>query len=105
MALSVHLTELENLKRACWARTSPASGQSNGWEFRKDCMGNLVRYADFGNRSSPFGWELDFIVARSGGGSGDAGNLQVLHWKAGAARRETLPAGLVNRTSVAAATV
>ena len=105
MALSVHLAELENLKRACWARTSPASGQNNGWEFRKDCLGNLVRYADFGNRASPFGWELDLIVARSVGGSGGPDNLQVLHWRAGAARRETLPAGLMSRASVAAATV
>ena len=40
----------------------------NSWEFRKDCLGNLVRYADFGNRHSPFGWELDHIVSRANGG-------------------------------------
>lgn len=93
MALQSHMTLLEDLKRACWARTSPVSGP-NAWEFRKDCMGNLVRYADFGNRHSPFGWEIDFVVPRSRGGSSDPDNLQVLHWKANAARAEQVPRGL-----------
>lgn len=76
-----HMTMLEDLKRAAWARTSPVSGQVNSWEIRKDCLGNLVRYADFGNRHSPFGWELDSID-----GSTAAESLQALHWKAVALR-------------------
>lgn len=78
-----HMTMLEDLKRAAWARTSPVSGQVNSWEIRKDCLGNLVRYADFGNRHSPFGWELDYLVAQ---GANDPDNLQALHWKAVALR-------------------
>ena len=89
MGLQVHMAMLEDLKRACWARTSPVSGgQLNSWEFRKDCLGNLVRYADFGNRHSPFGWELEHIVPSKLGGSSDPENLQALHWKATAARSE-----------------
>ena len=94
MALQVHMTLLEDLKRACWSRTTPVSGQPSAWEFRKDCMGNMVRYADFGNRHSPFGWEIDYIIPRILGGSSDAENLQVLHWKANAARSEHIPRGL-----------
>jgi hypothetical protein len=72
MGSHVHMTMLEELKRAAWSRTSPVSPtQLNAWEFRKDCLGNLVRFSDFGNRHSPFGWELDFIVPRSTGGSND----------------------------------
>ena len=67
MGLQVHMTMLEDLKRAAWGRTSPVSGQLNAWEFRKDCLGKVVRYSDFGNRHSPFGWELDHIVPRSVG--------------------------------------
>ena len=52
MGLQVHMTMLEDLKRAAWARTSPVSGQLSSWEFRKDCLGNLVRYADFGEGDS-----------------------------------------------------
>ncbi len=103
MGLQAHMTMLEDLKRACWARTSPVSGQQNSWEFRRDCLGNLVRYADFGNRHSPFGWELDQIISRALGGSSDPENLQALHWKATAARNESLAPGLVSRDTRAVA--
>ncbi len=102
MGNMVHMTMLEDLKRAAWARTSPVSGQPSAWEFRKDCLGNLVRYSDFGNRHSPFGWELDFIVPRTIGGSTDPENLQALHWKATAARSDAIPAGLMRGANVAA---
>ena len=52
------VTVLEDLKRAAWARTSPVSS-ANAWDIRKDCLGNLVRYTDFANRHSPFGWESE----------------------------------------------
>jgi 5-methylcytosine-specific restriction endonuclease McrA len=94
MALQVHMTLLEDLKRACWARTNPVSGQPHAWEFRKDPFGNLVRYGDFGNRHSPFGWEIDYIVPRALGGSSNPENVQVLHWKANAARGDQIPRGL-----------
>lgn len=95
MALQIHMAMLEDLKRACWARTSPVSGQLSSWEFRKDCLGNLVRYSDFGNRHSPFGWELDHIVSTKLGGSMDPDNLQALHWKATAARSDHVAPRLV----------
>ena len=84
MGMNLHMTMLEDLKRAAWARTSPVEGQMNAWEFRKDALGNLVRYNDFNNRHSPFGWELDYIVAHSLGGSSDPANLRVKNWRAGA---------------------
>jgi hypothetical protein len=100
----VHMTMLEEIKRAAWARTSPVSAaQLNAWEFRKDCLGNLVRFSDYGNRHSPFGWELDWIVPRVNGGSNDPDNLQALHWRATAARGENVPAGLKSGTNAVAA--
>ena len=90
MGSHVHMTMLEELKRAAWARTSPVSpAQLNAWEFRKDCLGNMVRYTDFGNRHSPFGWELEYV------GSQVADNLQALNWKAVAARSEHIAPRLV----------
>ena len=81
-----HMTMLEDLKRAAWAKTSPVS-QANSWEIRRDCLGNLVRYNDYGNRHSPFGWELDYLN-QAMGGSTDPENLQALHWKAVAVRAQ-----------------
>ena len=95
MSLHEHMNLLEDLKREAWARTSPVAGQMNAWEFRKDCLGNLVRYADFGKRHSPFGWELDFIAPRHLGGNTDPDNLRVLHWRASLAKGDNLPAGLI----------
>ena len=104
MGSHVHMTMLEELKRAAWARTSPVSvTKLNAWEFRKDCLGNLVRFSDFGNRHSPFGWELDFIVPKATGGTSDADNLQALHWRATAARGENVPVGLRSGTNAVAA--
>lgn len=84
MALQTQL--IEDLKRAAWSRTTPVGGQPSAWEFRKDCFGNVLRYADYGNRHSPFGWELEYITARALGASTDPDNLQALHWKANAGR-------------------
>ena len=95
MVLHDHVLMLEDLKRAAWGRTSPVSGQMNAWEFRKDCLGNLVRYNDYGKRQSPFGWELDYIVPQHLGGSTDPENLQALHWRANAAKSDNLPTTLL----------
>lgn len=98
MATHEHMNLVEDLKRAAWARTSPVAGQLNSWEFRKDCLGNLVRYQDYGKRTSPFGWELDFIKPRHLGGDTNSENLQALHWKANAAKSDQIPVGLVAAT-------
>ena len=82
------VTVLEDLKRQAWARTSPVSS-ANAWDIRKDCLGNLVRYTDFGKRHSPFGWELEYI------GDSSPANLQALNWKAVAARSEHIAPRLV----------
>lgn len=95
MANQTQLTLLEDLKRAAWARTSPVSERAQSWDFRKDCLGNLVRYSDYGRRISPFGWELELIVPVRMGGTHDGQNLQALHWKASAARSEAVPRGIL----------
>lgn len=87
---------LEELKRSAWARTSPVGDHANAWEFRKDRLGNLVRYGDYGNRKSPFGWELSAIEPRGLASSVEGENLQALHWRATAARTDT-PALLAGR--------
>ena len=88
------VTVLEDLKRAAWGRTAPVAGQMNAWEFRKDILGNMVRYSDFGNRHSPFGWELDYLGPQPLG-INNPENLQALNWKAVAARSEHVAPRLV----------
>jgi hypothetical protein len=45
--------------------------------WRKDQCGAWIRFSDYGNRSSHYGWEVDHI---SPGDNNDSSNLRPLHW-------------------------
>ena len=73
----------ELTKLAVWAKGSPIPGYDpNVW--RRDEYGNAMRYSDYGNRASDFGWERDHIVALALGGLDIMDNMRPLHWRANA---------------------
>ena len=39
-----------------------------------------MRYGDYGNHSSSFGWEIDHLIPVKLGGSEDEWNLEPLNW-------------------------
>ena len=43
-----------------------------------------MKYSDFGNRASQFGWERDHVVALALGGTETVDNMRPLHWRANA---------------------
>jgi len=53
----------------------------NPSEFRKDRCGKWIRFADYGNVNSEFGWEIDHEKPVAKGGADDLNNLQPLHWR------------------------
>ena len=55
-------------------------------EWREDALGNYIRFADYGNRDSISGWEVDHIIRVSDGGTNDIRNLRPLQWKANVKR-------------------
>jgi hypothetical protein len=49
--------------------------------WRRDDFGAVIRFYDYGNRSSEYGWEVDPILPAAMGGSGDISNLRPLHYR------------------------
>lgn len=69
---------LDRKKCDAWNRASTASIQDREM-WRLDAYGHLVKWDDYGDRSSPYGWELDhYPIPKSLGGSDDLSNLRVL---------------------------
>jgi hypothetical protein len=64
-------------KDAVWQKgRAMIAHDPNVW--RMDSMGGVMRYADYGNRDSAFGWEIDHIDPN---GPDELWNLQPLYWR------------------------
>ena len=77
------LTQNEFRKFAVWVKGRPSK---LGPDYRVDDYGNDIRYQDYGDRNSIYGWEFDHIFPQSLKGSDDISNLRPLQWRANASR-------------------
>lgn len=70
-----------------------------GWDpevWRHDAFGSVIRYSDYGDRNSKYGWEVDHIVAVALGGSDHISNKRPLHFRNNAGLGGIL-GGLLNK--------
>lgn len=67
-------------KVAVWLCARPVEGRDSRL-WRQDACGALMRWKDYGNCKSKWGWEVDHIVPVAMGGGDVLENLQALHWK------------------------
>lgn len=65
------------LKDQVWSKGQIVNEHSSKI-WRKDFCGAWIKYSEYGNRSSQFGWEIDHI---SPGGPTILSNLRPLHWE------------------------
>ena len=71
----------ELIKLAAWATTRPINGLGAALyppDARLDELGNVVRFSEYGNHSSLYGWEIDHRQPSALGGSNHATNLRAL---------------------------
>jgi hypothetical protein len=59
--------------------------------WRKDCYKRLMKFEEYGNSSSKFGWEIDHIKPSAEGGSDHLNNLQPLQWRNNRAKENNYP--------------
>lgn len=65
---------------AVWSKATivPRYNQN---EFRKDQCGAWIKFSEYGNVNSIYGWEIDHVKPVAKGGTDDLQNLQPLHWR------------------------
>ena len=61
-----------------------------GTPLRKDACGAWMRWEDYGDTDSQYGWEIDHTVPVSLGGLSHQSNLRALHWKNNRAKSNSL---------------
>jgi 5-methylcytosine-specific restriction endonuclease McrA len=79
----------EQQKLAVWRKGTTIDKYENSI-WRRDICGRPMKYSEFGNRNSEYGWEIDHIIPVSKGGHDGIDNLQPLYWGNNAAKSDTL---------------
>lgn len=66
-------------KRRVWSKALEVPW-SDPALVRKDRHGYLMRFSDYGDHSSAFGWEIDRLIPITLGGPEEEWNLEPLNW-------------------------
>jgi hypothetical protein len=80
----------ESTKQAVWKKGRVIYGYDQA-TWRYDAYGSVICYADHGDTTSKWGWEIDHILPVSRGGTDDLTNLQPLHWGNNREKRDAYP--------------
>ncbi len=71
----------ENRKLQVWAKAF-IDPDYDPVVCRRDAHWSLIRYSDYGDRTSPYGWEFDhFPIPAALGGTDSIWNVRPLHWR------------------------
>lgn len=75
-------------RRSVWAKGRPIVQNGviyDSAEWQYDDLGYVIRYGDYGNRNSQYGWEFDhYPIPSALGGGDDIANLRPIYWGANA---------------------
>jgi hypothetical protein len=91
----------EARKLAIWAKGHIVPGQDEAI-WRSDAFGSVMRYHDYGDRSSEHGWEIDhYPIPRGLEGLDTLSHSRPLHWRNNASHRGALRRVLAARATTA----
>lgn len=76
--------------RAVWNRGTSVFGLDPRL-WRRDVFGYLIRFEDFANEESDYGWHVDHIKPVSMGGFDGLQNLQPLYWRTNYEKSNSYP--------------
>ncbi|TAK99200.1 MAG: HNH endonuclease [Rhodospirillaceae bacterium] len=65
-------------KLVAWSKATPTAMDPN---IRLDTYGNQIKLDRYGDRYSEYGWDVDYVVSLSDGGSDAPDNWRALHWR------------------------
>ncbi len=75
---------------AVWQKGRVIQGYDpNVW--RHDMCGTVMKFSDYGNINSQYGWEVDHIRPVAKNGTDDLSNLQPLQWENNRKKGDTYP--------------
>lgn len=84
---------------AVWYKATIVPGH-NPSEIRKDRCGAWIKFADYGNDNSDYGWEIDHEKPLAKGGINDLDNLQPLHWRNNRGKSDNWPNWICSYSSL-----